>query len=125
MTPEARVSVPTGIPGTPGMPAPTASSVPGSVVKPAPDNADIWLTAGVDQLAGTDIGPIDLAPVSTADTAPPPLVNAVGIAGNLVRLGGITAANICDSDSVVFATIAFASMVLWPAKLAMLRVAGS
>jgi hypothetical protein len=79
MTPEARVNVPAGIPGTPGIPARTASSVPGSVVRPVPDKADTWLTAGVAQLAGTDIGPIDLAPLSTADTARPPLLNAVTV----------------------------------------------
>jgi hypothetical protein len=60
------------------------------VVKPVPDNADMWLTAGVDQLAGTDIGPIDLAPVRIAETVLAPL-NAPMASASAPMTAGFTA----------------------------------
>lgn len=61
MTPEARATVPAGIPGTPGIPDPAASPVPGRVVKPAPGNAATRVVDGASQPAGTDNGPIEFA----------------------------------------------------------------
>jgi len=80
-TPEARATVGAGIPGTPGIPDPAASSVPASVVKPAGDNAETARPDGADQLAGTDNGPIEFARATLASTAlgrpaPPPRPDA-------------------------------------------------
>src|SRR5271169_593315 len=74
MTPEARETVPAGIPGTPGIPDPdsASSSVPGSVVKPAPDSAETVWADGADQAAGTDIGPIVFARARVAVMLPRP-----------------------------------------------------
>ena len=71
ITPEARASAPAGIPGTPGIPDadPASSSVPGSVVKPAPDNAETEPLEGACQPAGTDNGPIEFARAKLAVTA--------------------------------------------------------
>lgn len=68
MTPEARLSVPAGTPGKPGVPC-SATSVPSSVVKPAPDNAETGVLEGVAQDGGTDIGPIEPARPALASTA--------------------------------------------------------
>lgn len=86
-TPEARPAA-TGTPGTPGIPC-SATSVPGSVVRPAGDNAETGRVEGAAQLGGTDSCPIEFArptlastvlptlaapPAPDADTPPPGLV---------------------------------------------------
>lgn len=78
----ARAAAPPGIPGYPGYPVAMASSVPGIVVMPAGVNGEMGLAVdGADQLAGTDIGPIEPArarlTVTPPRPAPPPAPDAV------------------------------------------------
>jgi predicted ATPase len=102
-TPKARATVGAGIPGTPGIPDPAASSVPASVVKPAGDKAETARVDGADQLAGTDNGPIEFARATLASTAlgrpaPPPRPDAAPAGCCSAGSAGVTSAATFDKS---------------------------